>query len=325
MATPTSMAWALGIVSMLTLHVIPAVAVVQGTSARDWLGCAGLYLTFVVGGGMGLHRYFAHRAFRTTRAFQFALALLGSTAFTEPIGFAGKHRLHHRHSDTTQDVHAPQQGFWYCWFGSLFERPERATDIERMTADLMRYPELVWLHRWPYVPALMLGGMIWWMGGFSQFAIGFVLSRLLILHAVSAVNYFCHRSGQRPFATRDRSTNNLLIALLTFGEGWHNNHHRFPRAARAGVRWWELDPIYYAIRLCAAMGLVWGVRDVPAHRLAAGRQKRAVPPAPRRPAPAPRLVIGSHDWPVRIVRSEGAAAARSSGFAGHEGGRRGPE
>ena len=92
---------------------------------------------------------------------------------------------------------------------------------------------------------------------------------------MSAVNYFCHRSGRQPFATRDRSTNNLLVAFLTFGEGWHNNHHRFPRAARAGVRWWELDPIYYTIRLCAAIGLVWDVREVPPDRLAVPAEEDA--------------------------------------------------
>ncbi|HZP36598.1 MAG TPA: acyl-CoA desaturase [Methylomirabilota bacterium] len=251
-----------GGVMITVLHLIPLMAVSRAT-ARDWLACAALYLAFVVGGGMGLHRYFAHRAFRTSRAFQLVLALLGSTAFGEPIGFAGKHRLHHRYSDTAHDVHAPREGFWPCWFGSLFERPARAADIARMTPDLRRYPELVWLHRWWYVPTLALGALTWWAGGFTMFAIGFVLSRVIILHAVSAVNYFCHRNGHRRFATRDHSTNNVLVALLTFGEGWHNNHHRYPRAARAGLRWWELDPIYYGIRFCAALGLVWDVREAP--------------------------------------------------------------
>ena len=249
---------------LVVLHVIPIVAIARGSSRGDWLACAVLYLTFVVGGGMGLHRYFAHRAFRTSRAFQFALALLGSTAFSEPIGFAARHRVHHRHADTAEDVHAPGQGFWQCWFGSHVERLGGVVDVRQVAADLMRYPELVWLHRWPYVPTVGLGAAIWWIGGFTLFALGFVLSRVLILHAVSAVNFFCHRSGYRPFATLDTSTNNVLIAILTFGEGWHNNHHRFPRAARAGVRWWEVDPIYYTIRFCAAVGLIWGVREIPA-------------------------------------------------------------
>jgi len=266
-----------GIVFLVVLHVIPVIAIVRGPTALDWLTCAALYLTFVLGGGVGLHRYFAHRAFRTSRAFQFALALLASTAFSEPIGFACKHRLHHRHSDRAGDVHAPEQGFWYCWFGSLFGRPDRAAEIRAMAPDLTRYRELVWLHRWQYAPPLALGAVTWWLGGFSLFAVGFVLSRVLILHAVSATNFFCHRSGHRPFATHDSSTNNVLIALLTFGEGWHNNHHRFPRAANAGIRWWELDPIYYMIRLLAIVGLVWGLREIPSHfRHATSRQRPPV-------------------------------------------------
>jgi stearoyl-CoA desaturase (Delta-9 desaturase) len=277
MKMPPRLPAACGIVFLIVLHIIPVVALVRGTTTRDWLTCTGFYVAFVVGGGVGLHRYFAHRAFRTSRGFQFGLALLASTAFSEPIGFAGKHRLHHRHSDTTHDVHAPRQGFWSCWFGSLFDRPERAVEIRRMAPDLMRYPELVWLHQWYYVPPLALGALIWWLGGFSIFAVGFVLSRVLILHAVSALNFFCHRIGRQPFATCDASTNNVLIALLTFGEGWHNNHHRFPRAARAGLRWWQFDPIYYLIRLLAASGLVWAVREVPRNvleRASASRSAR---------------------------------------------------
>ena len=257
--------WTRGIVLLVVLHVIPIIAIARGTTVADWLTCGAFYLMFVVGGGVGLHRYFAHRSFRTSRVFQFVLALLGSTAFSEPIGFAGKHRLHHRHADTPEDVHAPREGFWHCWFGSLFERPERASEARSMVSDLVRYRELVWLHQWYYTPTVVLGAVTWWVGGFSLFAVGFVLSRVLILHAVSAVNFFCHRSGRQPFDTPDASTNNVLVALLTFGEGWHNNHHRFPRSARAGLRWWEVDPVYYLIRLFAAVGLVWAVREVPVH------------------------------------------------------------
>jgi stearoyl-CoA desaturase (delta-9 desaturase) len=108
-----------------------------------------------------------------------------------------------------------------------------------------------------------LGALTWWLGGFSLFAIGFVLSRCLLLNLVSTVNYFGHRAGTRRYATRDASTNHALVALLTFGEGWHNNHHHYPAAARAGFYWWELDPVYYTIRLLAWLGIVWELREVP--------------------------------------------------------------
>jgi stearoyl-CoA desaturase (delta-9 desaturase) len=221
------------------------------------------YFVGCLGTGVGLHRYFAHHAFHTSRAFQLVLATLACTAFADPIGFAGKHRLHHRHADTDADVHTPRQGFWFCWFGSLLECPERSDQIAAATRDLRRYPELVWLHRWFYVPGIALGAATWLLGGFSLFAIGFMLSRTVMLHLVSAVNFFCHGSGRRRYATPDASTNNALVAFLTFGEGWHNNHHRYPRAARAGLLWWEIDPIHWGIRMLAWCGVIWNVRDLP--------------------------------------------------------------
>ena len=252
-----------GIAFVAALHVAPAVAIVQGTTLTDWLAFVSYYLVGCLGTGVGLHRYFAHHAFRTSRTFQLVLATLACTAFADPIGFAGKHRLHHHHADTDADVHTPRQGFWFCWFGSMLERPERSDQIAAVTRDLHRYPELVWLHRWFYVPGIVLGAGTWLLGGFSVFAIGFMLSRLVMLHLVSAVNFFCHGTGCRRYATPDASTNNALVAFLTFGEGWHNNHHRYPRAARAGLAWWEIDPIYWGITLLARCRVIWDVRDVP--------------------------------------------------------------
>jgi stearoyl-CoA desaturase (delta-9 desaturase) len=249
---------------IVALHVIPVAAVMGGTTRGDWIACAVYYVVAAMGTGIGLHRYFAHRAFRTSRAFQFVLAVLACTAFAEPLGFAGKHRLHHRHADTAADVHSPRQGFWFCWLGSLVDEGYTERELLRMTRDFVRFPELVWLRRWFWVPGLALGAATWAGGGFSTFAIGFCLSRVLLLHLVSTVNYFCHSTGTRRYDTRDASTNNALVALLTFGEGWHNNHHRYPWAARAGFRWWELDLVWYVIKVLAWMGLVWNVRDAPA-------------------------------------------------------------
>jgi stearoyl-CoA desaturase (delta-9 desaturase) len=249
---------------ILTLHAIPAAAVMLGTTRSDWIACAAFYVVAAMGTGIGLHRYFAHRAFRTSRAIQLVLALLACTAFAEPLGFAGKHRLHHRHADTAADVHSPRQGFWFCWLGSLVDEGYTERELLGMAPDLVRFPELVWLHRWFWAPGVALGAATWLVGGFSMFAIGFCLSRVLLLHLVSTVNYFCHSTGTRRFDTRDASTNNLVVALLTFGEGWHNNHHRYPWAARAGFRWWEIDPVWYAIKLLAWLRLVWDVRDAPA-------------------------------------------------------------
>jgi stearoyl-CoA desaturase (delta-9 desaturase) len=179
------------------------------------------------------------------------------------VGFSGKHRLHHRHADTEKDAHSPRRGFWPCWFESLWDDGLRERDVLRVTRDLTLYPELGWLHRFFFVPALGVAALAFALGGFSMFAIGFCLSRVAILHVTSAVNYFGHRSGRRRFATPDDSTNNAWLGVLAFGEGWHNNHHRHPRSARAGLAWWELDGFYVVIQALAWAGLVSAVR-VPA-------------------------------------------------------------
>lgn len=244
------------------LHLAPLGVLVTGTRAGDWVACVFLYLLSSLGVGVGLHRYFAHRSFRTSRAFQLVLGLLAATAFGDPVGFSGKHRLHHRHADTERDVHTPRRGFWSCWFESLWDDGLSERDVLRVTRDLTLYPELRWLHRFFFVPALATAALTLLVGGYSMFAVGFCTSRVAIIHATSAVNYFGHRSGRRRYATPDDSTNNAWLGVLAFGEGWHNNHHRHPRAARAGVAWWELDGFYYVIRALAWAGLVSDVRGL---------------------------------------------------------------
>jgi stearoyl-CoA desaturase (delta-9 desaturase) len=252
-----------GAALVLLLHVPPATALATGARAADWAACAVLYLLSSLGVGVGLHRYFAHRSFRTSRALQLVLGVLAGTAFGDPVGFSGKHRLHHRHADTERDVHTPRRGFWSCWFESLWHDGLGERDVLRVTRDLTCHPELRWLHRFFWVPALATAALTLLLGGYSMFAVGFCLSRVAVIHATSAVNYFGHRSGSRRYATPDDSTNNAWLGVLAFGEGWHNNHHRHPRAARAGVAWWELDLFYGVIRALAWTGLVWDVRGLP--------------------------------------------------------------
>lgn len=254
------------------LHGCVAIALLQGPAPADWLVFAFVYPLAAIGVGVAMHRYFAHRAFATGRSFQFLLALMASLSFGNALYFAGKHRLHHRHSDTSGDVHSPLQGWWHCWFGSLMNCGYPEADIVALASHWHRYPELRWLHRHPAVPCLTLCALLFACGGFSMMAIGGMLSPVVLLHQSSSVNYFCHRRGSRRFETRDRSTNHALTALLTFGEGWHNNHHRFPRSARAGLAWWEIDLFYLVICVFEKLGLI---RDV--HRIPVERIQRAAP------------------------------------------------
>jgi stearoyl-CoA desaturase (delta-9 desaturase) len=248
---------------LVALHTIPVVAICRGTTLRDWIALVPFYLWGAFNMGVVLHRFFAHRAFSTSRTFQFLLGLSACTIFTDAIGFSGKHRLHHRYSDTEEDVHSPLHGWWACWVGHFFDEGHTRGKVHALAADLHQYWELRWLRRFYLLPGAALGAVTWYLGGFGTFAIGFCLSRVLVIHMSSSVNYFCHRFGNRRYATRDQSTNNSLVALLTFGEGWHNNHHHYPSAASAGFFWWELDVFYWIIRLLAAAGLIWKVREVP--------------------------------------------------------------
>lgn len=241
------------------IHVVPAIALVRGTHAIDWMIFAVLYPTFALSGTLVLHRYFAHQSFTTSRLFQGVMGFTACTMFLDPISFVGKHRLHHRYSDTSRDVHSPNDGFWFCWFGSLVDEGYADAEIVAAARDLARYPELRWLHANFLVPGLTAWAIVFAIGGFSSFAVGYCLSLALVQNQASLINYCCHRWGYRRFATKDQSRNNPVVAALTLGEGWHNNHHRFPRSARAGLTPWEIDPLYGLIRAMGALGLVWNI------------------------------------------------------------------
>lgn len=249
---------------IFALHVLPVVAIISGTTAADWwtFGVTHLVIAFFV--ASGLHRYFAHHAFKTSRLGQLVLAVGGSLVFTDPIGFAGKHRIHHRFSDTEGDPHSPNDGWFSCWIWSLADDHLTDEQVTEACPDLMQYAELRWLHRWYWVPGATLAVLYALWGGLARVGVGFALAFILALHLTSAVNYACHRWGSRRFDTNEGSRNNLVVALLTWGEGWHNNHHRYPKAARAGFRWWEVDANYYMIQLLAFVGVVWDVHDAPA-------------------------------------------------------------
>jgi stearoyl-CoA desaturase (delta-9 desaturase) len=229
------------------------------------------------------HRYFSHRAFRAPRAVQFAFAVLGASAVQRgPLWWASHHRHHHVHADRSTDNHsAHQHGFLWSHVGWFLARENFATRLD-LVPDLARYPELRWLDRYDVaVPALLaltlyaLGAGLEAAGvatsGAQLFVWGFCLSTVLLYHATFTINSLAHRFGKRRYATRDDSRNNWWLALLTFGEGWHNNHHHFPGAARQGFYWWEVDLSYYGLRLLAMLGIVRDLRPVTIATREAGR------------------------------------------------------
>ena len=243
------------------LQAIPIAVLFTGTNSTDWLIFAIVYPIQCMGVGVSLHRYFAHRSFKTSRWFQFVLALMASSVFGDPVRFTGKHRLHHRFSDTTNDTHTPLKGFWSCWYGSLVDNGYSDDELCETARDLQKFPEMMLLHRFWLAPGLLLCLLVFSIGGLSSVAIGVLLGSALLMNQASAVNYFCHKYGQRRYDTPDQSTNNVMIAILSFGEGWHNNHHHYPSTARAGFFWWEIDFYYMAIWMFEKLGLVWDVRQ----------------------------------------------------------------
>jgi stearoyl-CoA desaturase (Delta-9 desaturase) len=214
--------------------------------------------------GAGYHRYFAHRAYRTSRVFQFCLAFLAQTSAQRGIlWWAARHRRHHKYSDTELDVHSPvQRGFLYAHVGWIFVPRNNNTDYA-MVRDLAKCKELVWLDRQPYLPAIVLGVVSWLIAGWPGLVVGFCWSTVVLWHATFCINSLAHVLGRRRYVTGDESRNNWLLALLTMGEGWHNNHHAYQVSVRQGFRWWEYDPTYYVLRALSWLGIVWDLHVPP--------------------------------------------------------------
>jgi len=235
------------------------------------------------------HRYFSHKAFRTSRAMQFVFALLGASAVQRgPLWWASHHRHHHAHADDEQDVHSPHRhGFLWSHTGWFMASANFATRLAAVP-DLAKFPELRFLDRFDALVPLLLALGLYGVGellaysaptlgtsGLQLVVWGFAISTVLLYHATFTVNSLAHTIGWRRYATRDQSRNSLWLALLTFGEGWHNNHHHFPGSARQGFYWWEIDLTYYFLKLLAALGLIWELRLVPADRREARREARS--------------------------------------------------
>jgi stearoyl-CoA desaturase (Delta-9 desaturase) len=230
---------------------------------------AGTTFLQVFGITAGFHRLLAHRAYRTSRLFQFVMALLGVLAGQNgPLWWVAHHRHHHAHADRDGDTHSPRAGFFWGHMGWLFS--ERSIPLRRdLVRDLARLPEMLFLERYYYVVTLGYAGLLFLIGGWQLVIWGSVLSTVFTYHAIWSANSVCHRFGSRRFPTNDDSRNNFLVALVTLGDGWHHNHHFSPYSARHGFRWWEVDVNYAMLRLLAALGVVWALRQPPERVFAA--------------------------------------------------------
>jgi stearoyl-CoA desaturase (delta-9 desaturase) len=223
---------------------------------------AGSYVLQVLGITAGYHRYFSHRAFKTSRIFQFVLAWLGCSAMQNgPLWWASGHRRHHRFSDRPGDPHSPVLGgFWHAHLGWVLDGSNDRPDLSNVR-DFTGFVELRLLDEWKWVPTLVTGGASLLLFGLPGLVWVFGVATTLAFHAPLFVNSLAHLRGRRRFETIDASRNNALLGVLVLGEGWHNNHHHAPGLARHGLVWWEIDVTYYAIRALRLLRVVWSVRE----------------------------------------------------------------
>ncbi len=250
--------------------------------------CLALYAIRMFAITGGYHRYFSHRSYQTSRPFQFFLGWLGaSSAQKGPLWWASHHRHHHKHSDTEEDLHSPGiNGIWWAHVGWVLSADYLEYNKD-LIKDFLKFPEIRWLDRNHFVPPLVLIALIVGLGYYLQayhpglgttpaqlFVWGFCVSTTLLYHGTFVINSFTHLWGRRRFKTTDDSRNSLLLALITLGEGWHNNHHRYPGSERQGMYWWEIDVAHYVLVVLSWFGIVWDIRTHPERLYEEAQQNR---------------------------------------------------
>ncbi len=249
------------------VHILAIVGLV--TCGFSWLGiaiAAASYVVrmfFVTG---AYHRYFSHRSYKTSRWFQFMLAF-GATMTGQkgPLWWAAHHRIHHKLSDEPGDLHSViQSGFWWAHHGWVLSRDLEETDMTRIK-DFSKYRELRWLNTFWMVPVVVAAVIPFLIAGWYGLIWAFAVPTVLCWHGTFTINSLSHVWGNRRYKTTDDSRNNPVLAVITMGEGWHNNHHHYQVSARQGFFWWEIDCTYYVLRAMSVVGLVWDLHGVPEH------------------------------------------------------------
>ncbi len=268
----------------VVLHVLGIAGVFMGASVQVWALCLALYVVRMFAITGFYHRYFSHRTFKTSRLFQFVMAFVAETSSQRGVlWWAAHHRDHHKYSDTEKDLHSPRQhGFWYSHMGWFYDRND-VTKFARIK-DFAKYPELVMLDKFWLVPPTLLGIACYVWGGLPGLLVGFMFSTVLLWHGTFTINSLSHVWGTRPYDTPDDSRNNWFLAIITLGEGWHNNHHHYMNSTRQGFHWWQYDVTYSVLKMMSWVGLVWDLKEPPAHIVAGVRHRRTQPRDESRPA-----------------------------------------
>jgi stearoyl-CoA desaturase (Delta-9 desaturase) len=260
----------------------------------SWSGLAlalGLYAVRMFGVTGVYHRYFSHRTYKTSRPFQLLLALLAMTSVQKGVlWWAAHHRHHHRMSDQPGDTHSViQDGLWWSHVGWILAPQNADTDYSKIK-DIAKYPELRFFDRYYYLPAVAYAVGLYLIGGMWALYWGFAVSTTLLWHGTFTINSLSHLFGSKRYVTTDDSRNNFWLALITLGEGWHNNHHYYQRATNQGFFWWEIDVTFYVLKALSWVGLVWDLHTPPPHVRDANRLADAAKPRVEKPAVAPSVL-----------------------------------
>jgi len=296
-------------IAFVLVHVGCVAAIWTGVTVEAIVLAVALYLVRMFAITAGFHRLFSHRSYRTSRIFQFLLGFVAeSSAQSGLIWWAAKHREHHRYSDTELDPHSPvAHGFFLSHVGWIFHRRSHQPDLS-LVPDLTRLPELRWLDRHRYLPAILLAAACWAVAGWPGLVVGFAWSTVATWHGTFAINSLAHVHGRQRYVTGDESRNNFWLALITLGEGWHNNHHWYQGSTRQGFRWWEVDLTFYVLKALSWVGIVRDLKTPPAEVV---RGERPLP-RPLVERAAARLAEAFHaDWPHPHLPSLGELRARA--------------
>ncbi len=252
-------------IPFIGVHVAAVVGVfLVGITWQGIVLAVALYYVRMFAITAGYHRYFAHRAFKTNRVFQFILALVGGFSVQKgALWWAAHHRDHHKYSDTEKDLHSPRQsGLLWAHMGWFLSDQHTETKLDRIR-DFAKYPELRALNRMNEALAAIMVVGLFLAGGWSAVVWGFCVSTVLLWHGTFTINSLTHRVGKARYETGDDSKNSFVLSLITMGEGWHNNHHYYQSTANQGFFWWEIDPSYYILKALSWVGIVSDLRKPP--------------------------------------------------------------
>jgi stearoyl-CoA desaturase (Delta-9 desaturase) len=279
----------LSIVSLVVFMAVSSTALIAFFVPFSWelvlIAVASYYLR-MFGITAGYHRYFSHNAFKTSRFMQFIFAFIGAAAMQKgPLWWGSHHRDHHRYSDTDKDLHSPRKGFWHSHMFWFLKSDYNYADLTKIK-EYTKFPELVFLNTYYWVAPLAYAVMLYWggylLGGqshsyaFSVLVYGYAVSTFFLGHGTWTINSLSHVIGKPRFHTGDDSKNNWFLAIVTMGEGWHNNHHYYRHSANQGFYWYEYDFSYYILKVMSWFRLVWDLKKPPVHVLEEGRRLDAL-------------------------------------------------